>query len=258
MIAVSKLAPVLALQDVSRSFAGFLAVDDVSFNLAEGERRALIGPNGAGKTTLFNLISGLLRPSAGEIRYCGQPIHTLPPHLIYRLGVARTFQITSIYPRLTALENVQVALFARNGRSYQLFQQASKIDIDEAMELLSDVGLKQMAAVKSGVLSYGDQKRLELAIVLSPRPNLLLLDEPTAGMDGQTRRDIVDLVKRLCAARRLTLLFCEHDMDAVFSIADTITVLHQGRVLTEGPPAEVRNNALVREVYLGSRGGGTT
>jgi branched-chain amino acid transport system ATP-binding protein len=257
LIAVNKFPPVLALHDVSRSFAGFLAVDDVSFMLEEGERRALIGPNGAGKTTLFNLISGRLRPSAGEIHYRGQPIHNLPPDLIYRFGIARTFQITSIYPRLTALENVQVALFARHGRSHQLFRRASKTDVEEAMELLSDVGLKQLAAVKSGVLSYGDQKRLELAIVLSPRPNLLLLDEPTAGMDGEARRDIIDLVKRLCVTHRLTLLFCEHDMDAVFSIADKITVLHQGRVLTEGPPDEVRNNTLVREVYLGSRGGGS-
>ena len=243
--------PVLEIREASKRFAGFLAVAGVSLALPEGERRALIGPNGAGKTTLFNLVSGRLRLSAGEIYYRGQPIHTLPAHAICRLGVARTFQITSIYPRLTALQNVQVALFSRHRRSHSLFRRAARVDADEARRYLGEVGLGALTEQPGGLLSYGDQKRLELAIALSLRPSLLLLDEPTAGMEVQARHAIVALIKRLCAEHRLTLLFCEHDMDAVFSIADRVTVMHQGRVLVEGSPDEVRADERVRSVYLG-------
>jgi branched-chain amino acid transport system ATP-binding protein len=244
---------VLDVRNVTKSFTGFLAVKGLSLTLRQGERRGLIGPNGAGKTTLFNLVSGRLRPDSGEILYRDRPIQSLSPHKIARLGLARTFQITSIYPRLTPLQNIQVAVFACAGRSRNLFRAADRTDVDKAMTVLGDVGLDGVAQHESGLLSYGDQKRLELALALALKPNLLLLDEPTAGMESRTRRGMVDLILRLCAERELTLLFCEHDMDAVFSIADVITVMHQGQVLVEGAPAEVRRSAEVRAIYLGGR-----
>jgi branched-chain amino acid transport system ATP-binding protein len=254
-IKVSETTPALAVRAVSKSFGGFIALDKVSLDLREGERRALIGPNGAGKTTLFNLLSGRLRADCGEITYFGKSIRGLPGHEICRLGIGRTFQITSIYPRLTCLQNVQTALFARNRRSHWLLRYSHSVDAEEAMELLGTVGIAGVATSSAALLSYGDQKRLELAMVLGIRPRLLLLDEPTAGVDVSTRRELVALVKRLCAQHALTLLFCEHDMDAVFSIADRITVLHQGRVLTEGTAAEIIGDAVVRSVYLGATRG---
>jgi len=246
---------VLEIRGIAKQFAGLRAVDGVSLSLREGERRALIGPNGAGKTTLFQLLCGWLRADSGAIFYRGQPIQDLPVHAICRLGLARTFQITSIFAQLSPLQNVQVALFARDGRSYDLVRRAASTDAEEARRRLRDVGLEGAGGGPSGLLSYGDQKRLELAIALATRPTLLLLDEPTAGMEATARRDIVALVKRLCEEHALTLLFCEHDMDAVFSIADRITVLHQGQVLTEGTPEEVRNNQQVRTLYLGTGAG---
>jgi branched-chain amino acid transport system ATP-binding protein len=247
-------APILDVRNISKSFGGFRAVRDVSLALKQGERRALIGPNGAGKTTLFNLLSGRLRIDGGEIRYRGQAVETLPPHRICRLGIARTFQITSIYPQLSALANVQVALFARFGHAHRLFRDAAHADREEALTALRDVGLHERASTIGGELSYGDQKRLELAIALALKPSLLLLDEPTAGVESSTRREIVDLVKRLCAEHAMTLLFCEHDMEAVFAIADRITVLHQGAVLAEGAADEIRANQMVRSIYLGGSG----
>jgi branched-chain amino acid transport system ATP-binding protein len=248
-------AAVLEVREVTKRFSGALAVDGVSLRLREGERRALIGPNGAGKTTLFNLISRRLRIDSGEIRYLDRPIHNLPPDAICRLGLTRTFQITSIYPQLSVRENIQVALFARTGSARNLLRAATRHCRAEAEAVLADVGLDAIAGRESGLLSYGDQKRLELAMALALEPKVLLLDEPTAGMEAGTRREMVALVRRICSDRGLTLLFCEHDMDAVFSIADSITVLHQGRVLTEGAPEDVRRDPQVRSIYLGSRHG---
>jgi branched-chain amino acid transport system ATP-binding protein len=250
---VSEQPIVLELDNVSKRFGGFAAVDGVSMRLRPGERRALIGPNGAGKTTLFNLISRRLQLDSGEIRYCDRPIHDLSPHVICRLGLARTFQIISICPRLSVRQNVQLALFARTGGSRHLLRSASRFHRAETAAILHDVGLDRVDDFESGLLSYGDQKRLELAMVLALGPKLLLLDEPTAGMEVRTRRGMVELVRRICAERQLTLLFCEHDMDAVFSIAETITVMHQGRILMEGSPREVRESAEVRTIYLGHR-----
>jgi len=244
---------ILEVREVTKQFAGFTAVSGMSLALRRGERRGLIGPNGAGKTTLFNLISGRLRADSGEIRYLGQPIHRLPAHRICRLGLARTFQITSIYHRLTCLQNVQVALFARYRRSHRLFGSARFTDVEEALGFLGEVGLERQPGRVAGQLSYGDQKRLELALALAAKPQVLLLDEPTAGMEAGARRGIVDLVQRLCAEHALTLLFCEHDMDSVFRLADSITVAHEGRILFEGSAEDVIANEEVRAIYLGSR-----
>lgn len=243
--------PALEVLNVTKRFGGFTAVNDVSLSLAAGARHALIGPNGAGKTTLFNLLSGRLPMDTGQVRYLGQSIGGLPAHAICKRGIARTFQITSVYPKLTALQNVQTALFSRLGRERWLFRAADRVCTDEALALLDLVGIAPLAKREAGLISYGDQKRLELAMVMGLEPTLLLLDEPTAGVEINTRREIVALIKELCVRKSLTLLFCEHDMDAVFAIADVITVLHQGQILAQGSPDEIQNSPRVREIYLG-------
>jgi branched-chain amino acid transport system ATP-binding protein len=242
----------LDVRGVSRSFEGFKAVDGVSFTITRGERRALIGPNGAGKTTLFNVVSGRLPPDSGDVVYEGRSLLKLPAQAVCRLGIARTFQITSVFPKLTSIQNVQVALFSVKGRSHWLLRNSKRIEVEEALGFLDRVGMRALAHRPAGLMSYGDQKRVELAMVMALQPRLLLLDEPTAGVDVNTRRELVGLIKELCASGGLSLLFCEHDMDAVFSIADRITVMHQGRVLTEGTPEEVQNDPLVRAIYLGA------
>jgi ABC-type branched-subunit amino acid transport system ATPase component len=223
---------ILEVDNATKRFAGFTAVDGVSLRLRRGERRALIGPNGAGKTTLFNLMSRRLHLDSGEIRYLDRPIHTLSPDAICRLGLTRTFQITSIYPRLNPRQNIQVALFSRTGGSRHLLRSARRFHQAEADTILRNVGLEQVAEAESGTLSYGDQKRIELAMALALEPKVLLLDEPTAGMEVGARREMVELVRQICVERNLTLLFCEHDMDAVFSIADAITVMCTGKVMS--------------------------
>lgn len=245
-------AVALSARNVTMRFGDFVAVQDVSLDLIAGERRALIGPNGAGKTTLFNVISGRLKPSSGEVHYCDRHMVGMSADEICRLGLVRTFQITSIFPQLTALQNVQAALYSRHGHARWLWRRSAKVDHEEALACLVTVGIERFAGELGARLSYGDQKRLELAIALALAPKVLLLDEPTAGVEAQTRRALVELIMRLCAEQNLTLLFCEHDMDAVFRIADRITVLHQGRLLTEGTPDEIQADPRVRSVYLGS------
>ena len=186
----------LSVRAVTRRFDDFVAVDGVSLDLMAGERRALIGPNGAGKTTLFNLISGRLKPSAGEVHYAGQRIDQLTADRVCRHGLVRTFQITSIYPKLTCLQNVQAALFSRHGHASWLLRRAADVDVAEARDCLAAVGIARLAHETGANLSYGDQKRVELAIALALRPKLLLLDEPTAGVEAKTRRELVDLIKR--------------------------------------------------------------
>ena len=227
------------------------AVAGVDLALPPREIRALIGPNGAGKTTFFNMLTGQLRADAGEVRFKGERLSGLPPHQVARRGVGRTFQITATFATLTALENVQTALFARQRRSYSLLARAARLEVDSARVLLEQVGLGAQAKRVAGALAYGDLKRLELAIVLAGAPELLLLDEPTAGMAPAERGALMTLTERIARERGLTVLFTEHDMDVVFAIADSIMVLHQGRVIALGPPDEVRADPEVQRVYLG-------
>jgi branched-chain amino acid transport system ATP-binding protein len=247
-------APILILQQVRKRFGGLWAVDGVDLQLQAGERRAIIGPNGAGKTTLFNLVSGQLRCDSGHVLFRGQNIRRLSPARVCQQGMSRTFQITSIFPQMTVLENVQVALYARHRQSLRLFDVARQRLAGEALELLRNVELHGLAQPLAGSLSHGDQKRLDLAIALANDPVLLLLDEPTAGMPTAERREAMALVLRLVRDRGLTLLFTEHDMDVVFSAAERISVLHQGQLLAEGTPDEVRASEEVRRVYLGWKG----
>jgi branched-chain amino acid transport system ATP-binding protein len=244
-------AAALDARGLRKSFGGVRAVDDVNLRLAHGEIGALIGPNGAGKTTLFNILTGHLRPDAGEVRWKDKPLSGLAPHRIWRRGVSRTFQITATFLSLSALDNVRVALVSRAHRTYSLLSRAERFQTERAQALLGLVGLADHAVRPASTLPYGDLKRLELALALANDPELLLLDEPTAGMAPAERRALIDLLERIARARRLTVLFTEHDMDVVFQVADRILVLHQGRVIADGQPAEVRADALVQRVYLG-------
>jgi branched-chain amino acid transport system ATP-binding protein len=242
---------VLEVVAVRKSFGGVHAVDDVSFALPAGEIRALIGPNGAGKTTLFNILTGQLPADAGSVRFGTRPLDGLSPWAIWRLGISRTFQITATFATLTVLENVQVARISHVRRRRALFRPARTLEVGPATALLEQVGLADQRTRPAGILAYGDLKKLELAIALANDPTLLLLDEPTAGMAPAERGALMTLTARIARARGLTVLFTEHDMDVVFATADRIMVLHQGRLIAEGPPDEVRAHREVQAVYLG-------
>jgi branched-chain amino acid transport system ATP-binding protein len=242
---------VLQLVGLRKHFGGVQAVSGVDLAVPEGDVRAIIGPNGAGKTTLFNLITGDLRSDSGQIYFDGQKVSGLAPQDLCRRGIGRTFQITSIFRRLTVLENVQTALLAHFRRHHNVFVRASRLYRAQAMTLLDRVGLAEQAGKPSGILAHGDQRRLELAIALASEPKLLMLDEPTAGMAPRERHQIMALVAAIGKDVGLTIVFTEHDMDVVFAVAQQITVLHQGAVIAEGKPLEVRANLEVQRVYLG-------
>ncbi len=243
----------LDVRDLRKSFDGFQAVGGVSLAVARGQIAAIIGPNGAGKTTFFNLITGHLRPDAGVVRLHDRDITGLAPHDVCRLGMGRSFQRTNIFPKLTVFQNVQAAFISHRGQGLRLFSRVEGMFADETYAVLQSVGLADKADIVSGFMSYGNQKQLELGIALASEPELLLLDEPTAGMSAAETRETIKLVERITRERGLTLLFTEHDMDVVFSIAHRISVLHQGRLIAEGAPADVRNDPEVRRVYLGER-----
>ena len=243
----------LDVRDVRKAFDGFQAVGGVSLQVAKGEIAAIIGPNGAGKTTFFNLITGHLKPDAGSVVFEGRDITARAPHDISRLGMGRSFQRVNIFPKLTVFENVQAAFISHRGRGLDFFRRVDDLYRAESSALLASLGLADRAHEVSGFLSHGGQKQLELGIALASEPRLLLLDEPTAGMSATETRETMQLIARVTRERGLTLLFTEHDMDVVFGIAQKITVLHQGRVIADGPPATVRADPEVRRVYLGER-----
>jgi branched-chain amino acid transport system ATP-binding protein len=241
----------LRVDGVTKSFGGFLAVQDVSLTVERGQLACIIGPNGAGKSTLFNLITGHLAPTRGRVFFRDRDITGMPPHEICKLGMGRSFQRTNIFPRLSVFENVHVAILSHQRKSLNLHTPAKSLAQRETYALLEQVGLTGEAHSVSGTLAYGFQKQLELGIALASEPELLLLDEPTAGMSPQETASTIALIAKIARERGLTLLFTEHDMDVVFSIAQRITVVHQGRVLAEGTPDEVRQNPEVQQVYLG-------
>jgi ABC-type branched-subunit amino acid transport system ATPase component/ABC-type branched-subunit amino acid transport system permease subunit len=241
----------LSLEHLSRNFGGLRAVQDVSLEVKEGDRHAIIGPNGAGKSTLFNLITGQLKPSSGKVIFDGRDITGKPPHVIARTGIGRAFQITTIFPKLTVRQNLQYTMLAHRGYTVRPFGIANRTFADEAQGLAEAVGLGMWADLPAGRLSHGDQRAIEIAISLALGSKLVLLDEPTAGMSAYETDKAMELVRRLATERFLTLLFCEHDMSVVFSTARTVTVMHQGRVLTAGTPEQIRRNPDVQKVYLG-------
>lgn len=244
-------APVLETRNLSRAFGSLRAVNGVNFQVPEGELRAVIGPNGAGKTTFFNLISGKLEPTAGGVFFEGEDITGLSPHAVVKKGVGRSFQITNVFPGLSVLDNVRIAVLAKRGKTMDML---SPIDgraeeREEALAILGEVELERKARRPTAELGHGERRNLELGITLALEPRLILLDEPTAGMSIEETSSIIDLVKRI--SRDRTVVFTEHDMKVVFSIADRISVLHQGSVIAEGTPDEVRGDDLVRLAYLG-------
>jgi branched-chain amino acid transport system ATP-binding protein len=241
----------LQVDSVVKSFDDFKAVNGANLAVGKGEIVAVIGPNGAGKTTLFNLITGALKRDKGRIIFKGEDIGVLPPYEICKKGISRSYQIVNIFPRLTVFKNVQVAVLSHQRRSTNLFRPAQDIAVEETRSILESVGLSDKEKSIAGALSHGDQKILEIAIALGNEPELLILDEPTAGMSPEETSATMELVKRLAQMRGLTILFCEHDMDIVFSVAQSIMVMHQGRTLVQGKPEEVRNNPFVQEAYLG-------
>jgi len=244
----------LEVRELRKSFAGFLAVAGVSFSVARAEICALIGPNGAGKSTLFNLITGHLDLDSGQVIFDGRPVTSLRAHQICRLGLGRSFQRSNIFPRLTVFENVQAAVLSHRGRSLDFWTRVGRLFEEETREILEKVGLADQARAVGGTLSYGFQKQLELGIALASRPKMLLLDEPTAGMSARETRATIELIGRITREEGLTLLFTEHDMSVVFSIAERIMVLSQGRLIASGRPDEVRENEAVRQVYFGEAG----
>jgi branched-chain amino acid transport system ATP-binding protein len=243
---------VLELRALSKSFGGVHAVNDVSFTVGKGEFLAMIGPNGAGKSTCFNMINGQLTPDSGDILCQGKSIAGLAPRDIWRLGVGRTFQVAATFGSMTVIENVQMALISHARETYRLWRPAASRFRARALELLAQVGMAASADRPSRELAYGDVKRVELAIALANDPQLLLMDEPTAGMGASERHGLIELVKRLVVEQGISVLFTEHSMDVVFAFADRIIVLARGRLIADGDAAAIRDNAQVREVYFGT------
>jgi branched-chain amino acid transport system ATP-binding protein len=241
----------LEIDNLMKAFGGFQATDGVNLSVEKGSLRSLIGPNGAGKTTLFNQITGYLVPDSGRVVFKGKEITGLHPYQISRIGITRAFQIINIFPRLTVLESVQLAILAKRGHTLKCFAPAKKMVLGEAMAVLETVNLAERANALARELSHGDQRVLELALALAGEPELLLLDEPMAGMSPFERVKVTELIQRIHQDRGVTVLFCEHDMDVVFGISERVTVLHQGRVIAEGPPEEIKKNEEVHMVYLG-------
>ena len=241
----------LEVSGISKSFSGFRAVSDVSLKVETRQIAAVIGPNGAGKSTLFNLITGHLRPDTGRVTLDGRDITGAPPYRLCRMGVGRSFQRTNIFPKLTVFENLQAAFLVHRKRGLNFWSLAETLYRDETAALLHSVGLSGQENIEAGTLSYGNQKQLELGLTLASDPQVLLLDEPTAGMSATETHETIRLLQRIAEERALTLLFTEHDMEVVFGIAEKIAVLHQGRIIADGAPAEVRNDPEVRRVYLG-------
>jgi branched-chain amino acid transport system ATP-binding protein len=242
-------APILRTEGLTVRFGGLAALSGVSFAVPPGQIRGIIGPNGAGKSTLFNCVTGVLRPTSGRIVFQGEDIAGLPPHVISRKAIARSYQITNILPGATVLENVRIAAQSRHHNWSMLRHHLAFADvIDRARAFLADVGLHTKEDELAANLSHGEQRNLEIGIALATEPRLLCLDEPTAGMSVAETHATVELVRRI--ARNLTIIIVEHDMEVVMGLAHVITVLNYGEVLAEGTPAEIQANARVQEVYL--------
>jgi branched-chain amino acid transport system ATP-binding protein len=243
---------VLTLSDVTVAFEALRAVDGVTLTVPRGERRAIIGPNGAGKTTLFNAITGMIVPTAGTILFNGRDVTALPPHRRARLGMARTFQITNLFPTLSAEENLVLAMRGSSRRKFSLFGSAQRSPDEERRiaQALATARLTASGAAPVGELSYGEQRQLEIALALVASPRLVLFDEPAAGLSPAERVIVTDVMRAL--PRELTLVIIEHDMDLALGLADHVTCLHEGKVLVEDAPDAIRRNAAVQEVYLGT------
>ena len=243
--------PSLSVKSLSKAFGGVQAVNDVSFDVAEGELLALIGPNGAGKSTCFNMLNGQIRPDRGSVKLAGEELVGLSPAAVWRRGVGRTFQITATFPSMTVAENVAMVLMSQARELFSFTRNAVNRHRDKALELLDLVGMAAQADRPCGVLAYGDLKRVELAVALGNNPRVLLMDEPTAGMAPRERVELMGLAARFAHDLGVAVLFTEHDMDIVFGHADRIIVLSRGEPIAEGNADQIRNDPLVLKTYLG-------
>jgi branched-chain amino acid transport system ATP-binding protein len=245
--------PLLECRGLTRRFGALVAVDGFDLTVEPGEIRAVIGPNGAGKSTVFNLITSVLKPSAGEVFFAGENITGMPVYEVAQKGIARTFQLCHVFPALSARENVRIAAQARDRRRWRFLGGGSVLERSTAVadEAIERMRLARFADVTAAMLSHGDQRLLEIAMAIAQKPRLLMLDEPTQGLSIEETGRAVQILKDMLAAGDLSVLLVEHDMEVVFKLADNITVLHRGRVIADGPPAAVRGNAEVRSAYLG-------
>jgi branched-chain amino acid transport system ATP-binding protein len=241
----------LQIQNIHKDFSGLQVLTGIDFTVSEKQRHAVIGPNGAGKTTLFNIISGRFKATSGAILFKGRDISGQPPYARNRHGLSRSFQITNVFPELTVFENICSGVRSRNGLRYNFFRKPDNHrQINERTEALAaEVGLQEVMRMPVSALSYGQQRALEIAITLSTEPELILLDEPTAGMTGEETSRAIRMIDRVTAGR--TLIIIEHDMDVVFSLADTISVLHYGKILVSDIPEKIRSDQRVKDAYLG-------
>ncbi|MCF8104472.1 MAG: ABC transporter ATP-binding protein [Desulfohalobiaceae bacterium] len=244
---------ILKVENVKKNFSEVQVLQDINIEVIEGNKHAVIGPNGAGKTTLFNIISGMFPPSGGEIYFKGQPITRLSPYKNNRLGISRSFQITNIFHRMTVFENIRTAIFSKKRILFNFFKPVSRYrDVnDEALEILSMINLDDKKDLLAGALSYGEQRSLEIGITLATDPDLIMLDEPTAGMSADESKDIVKMINKV--SENKTLLIIEHDMDVIFSLADMISVIHYGHILASDLPDSIKKNEHVRSAYLGDQ-----
>ncbi|MBW2430844.1 MAG: ABC transporter ATP-binding protein [Deltaproteobacteria bacterium] len=241
----------LYVRKLQKLFGDFKAVNGADLSVERGQLVAVIGPNGAGKTTLFNLITGQLQPDDGEIVFNDENISKLTPYEVCRRGIARSFQIANIFPRLSVFRNVQVSVLAQQKLSNKLFRPARQIAVAETNQILKSVGLIDKNLDVAGSLSHGDKRMLEIAIALGNDPELLILDEPTAGMSPDETTATMSLIQKLANDQGLTILFCEHDMEVVFNVAQSIMVMQQGRTIAQGIPDQVKQNSAVQKAYLG-------
>lgn len=242
---------ILETKGLYHDFKGLEVLFNVNLEVKEGERLALIGPNGAGKTTLYNVITGNYRPSKGQVFFKGEEVTGAPPHRLNRLGMGRSFQITSTFPKLTAFQNIRQAVLSKRGIRFQMLRMVDRMDdvTRETEEILKRINLDGERDVPASMLSYGKHRSLEISLALATDPELVMLDEPTAGMSRDETHTAVELIRRLTEGK--TVVIIEHDIDVVFSLADRITVLHHGQILATGPPTEIRENQEVKDAYLG-------
>ena len=242
---------ILETRAITHDFSGLQVLLDVNLDVKEGERHAVIGPNGAGKTTLFNVITGTYRPSEGEVFFKGMEITGFKPHKLVRLGMGRSFQITSTFSRLTAFQNIRMGILSKRGIRFNMFRMLDKMqDVTaETDDVLKRINLDGERNVPASMLSYGKSRSLEISMALATDPELVMLDEPTAGMSKDETHHAVELIRRLTEGK--TLVIIEHDMDVVFSLADRITVLHLGTILASGAPDDIRTDQTVKDAYLG-------
>jgi branched-chain amino acid transport system ATP-binding protein len=242
---------ILDLKDVYKDFEGLEVLFGINLSVREGERHAIIGPNGAGKSTIFNLITGRYPVSKGKILFKGEDVTGTSPFKLNRQGLSRSFQITNIFKTMTVFQNVRNAVLSRNKIRFNLFSRLDRMEgiNRQTEEVLKQIGLLERKEIVSGLLSYGEQRALEIGLTIATMPDLILLDEPTAGMSTEETREAVKLIGKVTEGK--TLVIVEHDMEVVFSLADRITVIYYGEVLASGPPGEIRNDQRVKDAYLG-------